>query len=198
MPKLARIDCTYPETLNARQSFQMTRVWDPLVRVFHWSLVASFAVAWFTPRSAENFHHWAGYVAGGLVFMRLLWGILGTPYARFSQFVRTPKCVVRYLLAILSGREARYIGHNPAGGMMVLALISIMAVISLTGWMMTTDVYFGEDWVQNLHSVSAHCLLLLVFVHVGGVLLASVRHQENLVRAMITGRKRKAGVGDIA
>ena len=198
MPKLARIDSTCPETLNARQPLQMTRVWDPLVRVFHWSLVASFAVAWITPRSAENIHHWAGYVAGALVFMRLLWGILGTPYARFSQFVRHPKSVVRYLLAILSGREARYIGHNPVGGMMVLALMSLMTVISFTGWLMTTDVYFGEDWMQNLHSLSAHGLLLLVLVHVGGVLLASVRHRENLVRAMITGRKRNAGTEDIS
>ena len=176
----------------------MTRVWDPLVRIFHWSLVASFAIAWFTPRSAENIHHWAGYAAGALVFMRLLWGVLGTPYARFSQFVRHPISVVRYLLAILSGRETRYIGHNPAGGVMVLALMSLMAVTAFTGWMMTRDAYFGEDWVQNLHSLSAHGLLLLVFVHVGGVLLASARHRENLVRAMITGQKRKAGAGDIA
>jgi len=198
MPKPARIDSTSLEVPNARQLFQMTRVWDPLVRIFHWSLVASFAVAWSTPRSAENLHHWAGYAAVALVFMRLLWGVLGTPYARFSQFVRHPKSVVRYLLTVLTGGEARYLGHNPAGGMMVLALMSLMAVISFTGWMMTTDTYFGEDWMQNLHSLSAHSMLLLVFVHIGGVLLASVRHRENLVRAMITGRKREAGAGDIA
>lgn len=176
----------------------MLRVWDPLVRIFHWSLVASFGLAWFTPRSAENLHQWAGYVAGALVVMRLAWGFLGTPYARFSQFVHAPNRVARYLLAILTGREARYIGHNPAGGMMVLALMTGMAVISFTGWMMTTDAYFGEDWVQNLHSLGAHGLLLLIFIHVGGVLLASVRHRENLVRAMISGQKRQAGAGDTA
>ena len=176
----------------------MTRVWDPLVRIFHWSLVASFAIAWFTPRSAENIHHWAGYAAGALVLMRLLWGVLGTHHARFSQFVRHPKSVVRYLRAIVTGREARYIGHNPAGGMMVLALMSLMAVTALTGWMMTTDAYFGEDWVEIVHSLSAHGLLVLVFIHIGGVVLASLRHRENLVVAMITGQKRKAGAGDIA
>jgi cytochrome b len=176
----------------------MTRVWDPLVRIFHWSLVASFAVAWFTPRSAAGVHQWAGYIAGGLVLMRLLWGVLGTPYARFSQFVRHPKSVVEYLLAIIRGTEARYIGHNPAGGMMVLVLVSLMAVTSFTGWMMTTDTYFGEDWVQIAHSFSAHCLLALIFIHVSGVVLASVRHRENLVRAMITGRKREAGAEDIS
>lgn len=130
--------------------------------------------------------------------MRLLWGVLGTPYARFSQFVRHPKSVVQYLLATFRGREARYIGHNPAGGMMVLALFSFVAVTSFTGWMMTTDAYFGEDWVENVHGLSADGLLVLVFIHVGGVVLASVRHRENLVRAMITGRKRKAGAEDIS
>ena len=197
MPKPARIDSKFPETVDARQSFQMTRVWDPLVRIFHWSLVSSFTIAWFTPRSAENIHHWAGYVAGALILMRLLWGVLGTPYARFSQFVRNPQSVVRYLFAILTGREARYIGHNPAGGMMVLALMAAMAVTAVTGWMMTTNAYYGEDWVENVHGLSAEGLLVLVIIHVGGVVLASVRHQENLVAAMITGRKRKTEAGDI-
>lgn len=130
--------------------------------------------------------------------MRLMWGSLGTPYARFSQFVRHPKSVAQYLLAIIRGREVRYIGHNPAGGIMVLALVSLMAVTSFTGWMMTTDAYFGEDWVQNLHSSMAYLLMALIFIHVGGVVLASVRHRENLVRAMITGQKRKAGTEDIS
>ena len=197
MPKPARTDSNASETMDARQSLQMARVWDPLVRIFHWSLVSSFAVAWFTPRSAENNHHWAGYVAGALVVMRLLWGVLGTPYARFSQFVRDPKGVVDYLVAIVRGSEARYIGHNPAGGMMVLALMTTMAVTAFTGWMMTTDAYYGEDWVENIHGLSADGLLALVIIHVGGVALASIRHRENLVAAMITGRKRRAEAGDV-
>ena len=197
MPKPARTDSNPSETMDARQSPEMTCVWDPLVRIFHWSLATSFAVAWFTPHSAENIHHWAGYVAGALVLTRLLWGVLGTPYARFSQFVRDPKSVVDYLRAILRGSEARYIGHNPAGGMMVLALIATMAVTAVTGWMMTTDAYYGENWVENIHGLSADGLLVLVIIHVGGVMLASIRHRENLVAAMITGRKRRAEARDV-
>ncbi len=175
----------------------MTRVWDPFVRLFHWSLVLSFGVAWFTPRSSEALHHWAGYAAAALITMRLLWGLVGTRYARFSQFVRDPATVARYLSDIVSGREARYLGHNPAGGMMVLALIVAMATTATTGWMMTTDAYFGVEWVENAHDLAAHGLLVLVLLHLGGVVLASVRHRENLVGAMVTGRKRAPGVGDV-
>ena len=174
------------------------RVWDPLVRIFHWSLVASFAVAWLTSHSSEDIHDGAGYLAAALVLVRLLWGALGTPYARFAQFVRGPATVLRYLRAMLGGREARYIGHNPAGGAMVLVLMAAMAATALTGWMMTTDAYFGVEWVQAVHSLVAHGLLLLVAVHVGGVALACLRHRENLVAAMITGRKRKAAAEDVA
>lgn len=183
---------------GAQPSPRMVRVWDRVVRSFHWALVLSFVTAWLTSHSSEDIHHWAGYAAATLVAIRLLWGVLGTPYARFSQFVRDPATVLRYLSAILNGREARYIGHNPAGGAMVIVLIAAMGSTALTGWLMTTDTYFGVEWVETLHSLAAHGLLLLVLFHVGGVALASVRHRENLVHAMITGRKREAGPTDIA
>ncbi len=176
--------------MDARRSPKTARVWDPIVRIFHWSLVLSFSVAWFTSHSSADIHQWAGYFAAALILMRLLWGGVGARYARFSQFVRSPATIVRYLFAMLSGREARYIGHNPAGGAMVLTLMVAVAATALTGWMMTTDAYFGVAWVGRAHDLMAHGLLLLVLIHIGGVALASLRHRENLVGAMITGRKR--------
>ena len=198
MPKRARANIGISEPDGARRSQEMARVWDPIVRIFHWSLVLSFAAAWFTPQSSEAIHHWAGYVAAALILLRLLWGVLGTPYARFSQFVRHPAAVMRYLLAILGGREARHIGHNPAGGAMVLALLTAMAATALSGWMMITETYYGVEWVETAHSLLAHGLALLVFIHIGGVVLASLRHRENLVGAMITGRKRKTLGEDVS
>nr|WP_319799917.1 cytochrome b/b6 domain-containing protein [Mesorhizobium sp. PAMC28654] len=198
MPKPARTDQTVPAAMDAQPSPEMVRVWDRVVRSFHWALVISFVTAWLTSHSSEDIHHWAGYASAALVAMRLLWGILGTPYARFSQFVRDPGTVLRYLSALLSGREARYIGHNPAGGAMVIVLIAAMGSTALTGWLMTTDAYFGVPWVEAAHSVAAHGLLMLVFLHISGVALASFRHRENLARAMVTGRKRKAERTDIA
>ena len=183
---------------GARRSRETLRVWDPFVRTFHWMLVLSFGTAWLSSHSSESIHHFTGYVAAGLILIRLPWGVLGPPYARFSQFARNPAVTVRYLLAMLRASETRFIGHNPAGGAMVLTLMAATVTTSLTGWMMTTSAYFGVDWVESAHSISAHGLLLLVFVHVGGVILASIRHRENLVVAMITGRKRKAEPEDIA
>ena len=176
----------------------MVRVWDLFVRVFHWSLALSFAIAWLSAQSWEALHDWAGYAAGSLVLARVLWGFLGAPYARFAQFVRSPRTVVAYLKAIATGSEARFIGHNPAGGAMIVALLIAMAATATTGWMLTTDALWGATWAQRLHSLVAHGLLLLVLGHLAGVALASVRHRENLVRAMVFGDKRAPEPGDVA
>lgn len=173
------------------------RVWDPLVRIFHWSLVASFAIAWFSSDTRDAFHQWIGLIAAGLISIRIIWGFIGTPYAKFAQFVHTPANVLRYIVDILSGKEARYIGHNPAGGIMVIALLSGVAATATTGWLMTTDTYYGDETMQNLHSLCANLMVLLIIVHVGGVLLASHRHKENLVKAMIIGNKRTAEHNDV-
>jgi len=172
------------------------KVWDPLVRIFHWSLVASFAVAWVSGDVWDNLHIWAGYAAAGLIAFRLLWGLLGPRYARFSQFVRTPGTVAAYVKDLLIGRERRYLGHNPAGGAMILLLIVSLAALCLTGWMLTLDMFWGADWVEEIHEVLANLLLVLVGLHIAGVVLASLKHHENLARAMITGRKRAPTAGD--
>ncbi|SMF64595.1 Cytochrome b [Tistlia consotensis] len=173
------------------------RVWDPLVRLFHWSLVLSFAVAWLSAEEIRALHYWAGYAAGGLIAFRLLWGLVGPRHARFARFVKRPAAVRRYLGEVLRGREARHLGHNPAGGAMIVALLASMAGLCLTGWLGTTDAFWGVDWVEGLHEVLANLLLGLVGLHLAGVLLASLRHRENLVRAMVTGRKRPPEPGDV-
>jgi cytochrome b len=175
----------------------LVRVWDPFVRVFHWGLAVSFAVAWFTAHSWEEIHHWAGYAAAALVVVRLVWGIMGTRYARFSGFVRNPREIVAYLGAIATGSEARHIGHNPAGGAMIVVLILAMGATALTGWLTTTDQFWGVAWVQKLHDLLAHGLLVLIALHLAGVAVASIRHRENLVLAMVSGRKRSPEPGDV-
>lgn len=175
----------------------MVNIWDILLRVFHWSLVASFAIAWLTADDWQDLHEWAGYAAGALIAFRLAWGVVGSHYARFSQFVRAPGHIAAYLRDLVTGREARYLGHNPAGGLMILALIVSMAALCLTGWLYTTDAFWGEEWVEETHEALANVLLALVGVHVLGVLIASYRHHENLVRAMVTGKKRAPRLGDV-
>lgn len=192
MPKPARAEPVAPDACRT------VRVWDIGVRLFHWSLVLSFVVAWLTRHGSEDIHHLAGYAAAALVALRLVWGAVGTHYARFAQFTRSPVTVLGYLRDIATGREARYLGHNPAGGAMILLLLAMMGGTALTGWMMTTDQFWGDDNISHLHERLADGLLILVLLHIAGVVLASLRHRENLVRAMVTGRKRAAEEGDVA
>jgi cytochrome b len=175
----------------------MIRVWDPFVRAFHWALAASFAVAWLSSENWESLHSAAGYAAGGLVALRVVWGFVGPRYARFAQFVRSPDTVIAYLRAIKDGSERRYIGHNPAGGAMIVVLLVAIAGTAVSGWLLTTDALWGSAVLQHVHSLLAHSVLALVVVHLAGVALASLRHHENLARAMVVGAKRAAGPGDV-
>jgi cytochrome b len=174
------------------------RVWSPYVRLFHWSLAACVAVAWLSSDEARGLHEYAGYAVFVLVSWRVVAGLAGSGYTRFGQFVRRPETILRYLREILAGRERRYIGHNPAGGAMVVTLLACLIGIAITGWMQTSDAFWGVEWVETLHRVLGNGIVVLVGLHVLGVILASVRHRENLIRAMLSGRKRAARGSDVA
>ncbi|WP_136066672.1 cytochrome b/b6 domain-containing protein [Modicisalibacter radicis] len=174
------------------------RIWDPLVRLFHWSLVIAFTIAWLTGDDGQQRHEWAGYVVAALVAMRLVWGLMGPRYARFGQFVRSPRMIARYLSQMMKRDEPRYLGHNPAGGAMIVILLGALSGTALTGWMYTTDAFWGIEWVEETHELLANSLLFLIGLHVAGVLVSSWMHRENLIRAMWTGKKRGPAVDDIA
>jgi cytochrome b len=166
-------------------------VWDPFVRVFHWSLVIGFFGAYLLGEDGGQLHQMAGYFVLCLIAARVVWGVAGTRYARFTDFVPTLAGATRYLAATLKGREPRYLGHNPAGGAMIVALLVTIALTGLTGWLMTTGTFWGSEAIEDLHEGFAATVLFLVVAHVAGVIFSSLRHRENLVKAMITGRKRK-------
>lgn len=190
MPKPAKAtDPSQPRRSGAHLPPKEVRVWDPLVRLFHWSVVACFVAAWISAENFENFHTQVGYIVAGLVGLRLIWGLIGSRYARFGDFVASPRRVLGHLRDMLRGREARYLGHNPAGGTMVVALILGLGALCFSGWLMFTDTYYGDDRVSELHGLIADGALVLIVLHLGGVAWASLRHRENLVRAMITGNK---------
>lgn len=166
------------------------KVWDPLVRIFHWSLVAAFVTAWATGDELQKVHEIAGYTIAGLLVFRVVWGLLGSTHARFTDFVRQPSVVAGYLADTARLRARRYLGHNPAGGAMILALLVMLSVICATGIMMTTDAFWGVEWVEETHEIVVNLTLVLVGLHLAGVAIASFEHRENLVAAMVTGRKR--------
>lgn len=194
------------------------------MRVFHWGLVAAFATAWLTADEAQPVHELAGYAVAGLVAFRLLWGIVGSRHARFRQFLRGPATTLGYFGDVLKGRERRYLGHNPAGALMVAAMLLALSGTAFTGWLMEEPARLSmlpelspiagparaedtgesggsneaESPLEEVHETLANLMLVLVALHVAGVVLASFRHHENLVRAMVTGDKRAPAPDDIA
>jgi cytochrome b len=173
---------------NQLQPNGRVRVWDIAVRLFHWSLVAMVTAAYVLDEP-RKLHRTLGYIVIGLIAFRLIWGVIGTRHARFVSFLPGPLRLLRYLRDIARGREARYLGHNPAGAAMIVALLLTLSAVGVTGYMMGMDAYFGQDWVEHYHKSLVNLLLVLVACHIGGVVLASWRHRENLVRSMITGQK---------
>lgn len=198
-------------------------VWDPVVRWGHWILVTAFVVAYVTEDELLTIHSWAGYFVTLVVVVRIIWGIVGTRHARFTDFVSPPAQVLSYLKDLLAFRAERHIGHSPAGGAMIVALLLVLAVTTGTGtallaveenagplapWLGTAssqDARAGEDKddghkrksglagdvLEEVHELIAHLAMLLVILHVAGVIWTSLVHRENLVRSMLTGRKRR-------
>ncbi len=194
--------------MNARTDSSAERtvvVWDPLVRIFHWSLATSFTVAYLSGEGEIlDLHAWSGYVVGGLILFRLPWGLVGPWHARFTDFVFTPVTILAYSRDVLRGQAQRYLGHNPLGGAMVIALLVMLTLATLTGialygateaagplaGMMRGTSQGAGKALEEVHEFFSTASLILVALHIGGVLVSSLLQRENLVRAMITGRKR--------
>ena len=223
------------------------RVWDPWVRISHWIVAAAFLVAYFVTEEELGLHVWLGYLVGALVLIRVVWGLIGPRHARFADFVPTPRRLWEYLGGMLRGRAPRYLGHNPAGGAMIVLLLAALAGTVVTGLMVygaeekagpLADLYAARDagpglgvigearadedepwereeaeeeheagegheheeaeYLEELHEFFANLTLILVGLHVAGVLFSGALHRENLVRAMITGRKRAPAAGEQA
>jgi cytochrome b len=198
-------------------------VWDPLVRVFHWSLVLAFAITYLTGEGESGWHETIGYVVLGLIGVRVIWGLIGTKHARFSDFVFQPATILGYAKDLVAGKARRYLGHNPLGGAMVLALLASVSATALSGLavqepeseaqaaaarllrapvaavgqiipaaLADDDGDAGRETdgaLKEMHEFFANVTLLLIFLHVAGVIVSSRLHRENLVRAMLTGRK---------
>ena len=183
------------------------KVWDLFVRVFHWMLVVGFFTAYLTEDEMLGLHVWAGYLVFSLVVLRIVWGVLGSTHARFGDFVYGPRQVVRYVKQVITLRAPRHIGHNPAGGAMIVLLLMSLVMISLSGMLLfgaenqtgllgDVAAAFGvtgeqsAEALEDVHDFFAKLTLVLVVIHVSGVLFESLLHGENLVRSMLTGRKR--------
>lgn len=173
------------------------RVWDLPVRLLHWTLFAAVLLAGLSTLSLlpdigiviGAWHQPAGYVTLLVVLLRIVWGFVGGRHARWSDFLRSPRATWRYLQQVQRGKASRHLGHNPLGAWMVLLLMACIGGLGLTGWLYTTDRYWGSETVETIHDALAWLLLALVVTHVAGVIFTGRRQRENLVRSMISGRK---------
>jgi len=198
-------------------SNESVKVWDILIRVFHWSMALFFIIAYLTGEELETMHAYAGYIIIGLLAFRIVWGVIGTQHARFSNFIYSPQTITSYLKRLLTNSPKHYLGHNPAGGAMVVVMIvflslsswsglkayeaegkgplaaietSIVSTAVADGWYENDRGHKGDEFWEEAHELIVNFMLLLIAVHLGGVLVSSILHRENLVRSMITGRKK--------
>ena len=184
-----------------QNSVDTIKVWDPFIRIFHWSLVMFFFLAYITEDDWLRVHVIAGYCVALLIGSRIIWGFVGSRYARFSQFIKSPATVLDYLKQMLKFNVPHYMGHNPAAAVMIIGLLLSITVISFSGIVIiaaenqgplagTPFALINANWMEDIHELFANFTLLLIFLHIAGVLVSSLLEGENLVRAMITGRKK--------
>lgn len=174
------------------------RVWDPLVRTSHWLVALGCLVNLTFLKHADEPHEWVGYAVLAAVVVRILWGLVAPGHANFRDFLPSPRAFIAYVGLAARHREPRYLGHNPAGAAMMVSLMVLVLACGITGWMLGQDAFWGDSMIHGVHEASANAILVLALVHVAGAVLASVRHRENLVFAMLTGRKRAPSGSDVS
>lgn len=178
----------FPEP-KAEQAQGAHRVWDPFVRIFHWLIVGLFGANALFTSPKQDLHHYIGYTVAGLVAARVLWGVIGTKHARFSDFPPSPSGALTQLSDMANGRRHAHIGHSPLGALMIYNLLATLLVIAGSGWLMTTDAYWGVAWPKEVHEAAVNWAEISVAAHVAAVVFESRRLRVNLARAMITGKK---------
>jgi len=186
-------------------SLMRVQVWDVPVRLFHWLLVLLFGVSWYTGKNGGidemTWHMWSGYALLALLAFRVLWGLVGSTSARFSQFIYGPRAATAYVAALTQRKPSNYLGHTPLGGWMVVAMLLALLVQVGTGLFANDDIFVEgplfawvskatSDWLTTVHKWNFELLLVLAGVHLAAVLYYALALRENIVTPMFTGRKR--------
>lgn len=172
------------------------KVWDPVVRIFHWSLVAGFTANAIFTDAEGKLHERIGYAVVALVGLRILWGLVGTRHARFSDFPPSVTAACGQLRDMATGRRHAHLGHSPLGALMIYNLLVSILVIGFSGYLMTTLAFFGVEWVEELHEMAVSWAELSVAAHVAAVIFESRRLAINLPYSMLTGYKSLPEAGE--
>lgn len=165
-------------------------VWPRTIRIAHWALVATTTASWLTRHTSGPWHEWLGYAALTIVLWRIVYGITGASPARFRDFVLAPRHALDYAGRVLHGDGVPYLGHNPLGGYMVVTLLAVLVLVSASGWLYTTDRFWGVAWVGDAHAILSNLLVVCIVLHLVGVFFTSWHERQNLVASMFHGHKR--------
>ncbi len=176
--------------VSERLSARNIMVWDPLVRLIHWSLAIAIILNGVIVDEESSLHEWMGYFAVGLIGIRLIWGLIGSSHARFSAFPPNPVAAIRHLVALSRGDKTVHLSHNPIGALMRYNIWLTVLLLGITGYMMGTISFFGVDWVEEAHEMVFNWLVFSIILHIGGVMFDTLRTGVHIVSAMINGRKR--------
>lgn len=172
-------------------STQTLRLWDPVVRLFHWSLAGSFITNFFFTEPGEDWHERVGYYAAAWVLIRVVWGFVGPQSARWTDFWPTPARLSAHFNALRTGRPFHRLGHSPIGALVMILMMLCMLGLGVSGYLLAeTDMFFGDEFLEEFHEVLANGLAGLVFVHLFAAIMESVRLKENLPLSMVTGRRK--------
>ena len=175
--------------MKATSDVVRVAVWDRFVRLFHWSLVGCVLINAFLLDDGETVHRWLGYTASALVLARIGWGFVGSTHARFADFFPTPARLKRHLQALRSDRHEFQPGHNPVGALMIFALLSLVLGLGITGFLQTTEAFWGEEWLQDLHETLADLLIACATLHALAAIVMGRIERTTLIKAMFTGIK---------
>lgn len=176
--------------VSERSGARNIMVWDPLVRLIHWSLAIAILLNGAIVDEESSLHEWIGYFAVGLIGVRLIWGLIGSSHARFSAFPPNPVAAIRHLVALSRGDKTVHLSHNPLGALMVYNIWLTVLLLGITGYMMGTISFFGIDWVEEAHEMAFNWLVFSIILHIGGVMFDTWRTGVPIVSAMINGKKR--------
>jgi len=171
------------------KSVHEVTIWDRFIRLFHWSVAGAFLLDFWVLEEGDPPHEWVGYFLGVLLILRIIWGFIGPHNARFSSFFPTPTRVRQHLSDLRQNEIDRNEGHNPLGGAMVITLIVILAIVAMSGWMLTWDMFWGSDWVESVHEISSEVTMVLVVIHVAAIIVMGRFTRIPLIRTMITGKR---------
>ena len=174
----------------AEHNSDTIKVWDPLVRVFHWTLAVTVVVNYWLTEPGSDVHNWVGYTAAAAVAVRIVWGFVGHGHARFRTFTPSPARIREHMEAMSSRAVPTDSGHNPLGAFMIYLAFLLVAVLAVTGWMHEEiDALFGNELLQEIHEIAAHTLWISAVLHVVAVFFVQYVGRIDLVRPMITGRR---------